>query len=279
MATPIALVHSLASRTFGVVGFGRARSCAACSRFAPACSSSILLSPPSLPQTKQMFNAATFAKMKVGAVFINVTRGDLADSDALLAALESGHLGSAALDLFDPEPIPPGIRFGNCRTSSLPRTSRGPARRRSRNSAPPPPNSRSKPCAASRSPTSSTHERAPSRASRSRGAPPQSRVARAPARLRHLYRRVSRPRECRLRQTSHGGRPQVFRARFRTRHRRVFHRLSAARDPRRAARRAVERAEMVRADSSHLGLHLGAHRVRANADAVLQSALFSRQAR
>lgn len=136
MATPIALVHSLASLTVGVVGFGRIgrevvrRLLAFRARvlvFDPAVAAaditatgaqvasldelftqSDIITPhcPSLPQTKQMFNAAAFAKMKPGAVFINVTRGDLADSDALLAALQSGHLGSAALDVFDPEPIP-----------------------------------------------------------------------------------------------------------------------------------------------------------------------------
>jgi D-3-phosphoglycerate dehydrogenase len=63
---------------------------------------------PSLPSTRRMFNAAAFAGMKRGSVFINVGRGDLADSAALTAALESGHLGGAALDVFDPEPIPSG---------------------------------------------------------------------------------------------------------------------------------------------------------------------------
>jgi D-3-phosphoglycerate dehydrogenase len=63
---------------------------------------------PSTPQTRRLLNRETFAKVKPGAIFINVSRGDLADPDALTAALQSGHLGAAALDVFDPEPIPVG---------------------------------------------------------------------------------------------------------------------------------------------------------------------------
>ena len=63
---------------------------------------------PSTPQTRRLMNRETFAKLKPGAIFINVSRGDLADPDALTAALQSGHLGAAALDVFDPEPIPVG---------------------------------------------------------------------------------------------------------------------------------------------------------------------------
>lgn len=61
---------------------------------------------PSIPSTKGMFNASAFASMKNGAVFINVGRGDLADSAALVDALQRGKLSGAALDVFDPEPIP-----------------------------------------------------------------------------------------------------------------------------------------------------------------------------
>jgi len=63
---------------------------------------------PSTPQTRKMMNRETFAKLKPGAIFINVSRGDLADPDALTAVLQNGHLGAAALDVFDPEPIPAG---------------------------------------------------------------------------------------------------------------------------------------------------------------------------
>jgi D-3-phosphoglycerate dehydrogenase len=63
---------------------------------------------PSTPQTRKLMNRDTFAKLKPGAIFINVGRGDLVDTPALTAALESGHLGASALDVFDPEPIPAG---------------------------------------------------------------------------------------------------------------------------------------------------------------------------
>jgi D-3-phosphoglycerate dehydrogenase / 2-oxoglutarate reductase len=61
---------------------------------------------PSTAQTRKLMNSDAFAKLKPGAIFINIGRGDLVDTPALTAALESGHLGAAALDVFDPEPIP-----------------------------------------------------------------------------------------------------------------------------------------------------------------------------
>jgi D-3-phosphoglycerate dehydrogenase len=66
----------------------------------------ITLHCPSTPNTRRMFSKATFEKMKKGALFINVSRGDLVDSTALVGALQNGKLAGAALDVFDPEPIP-----------------------------------------------------------------------------------------------------------------------------------------------------------------------------
>ncbi len=51
-------------------------------------------------------NAARLAQMKPGAVFYNIGRGTTVDQDELLAALRSGHLASAWLDVTDPEPLP-----------------------------------------------------------------------------------------------------------------------------------------------------------------------------
>ncbi|HEY0982464.1 MULTISPECIES: C-terminal binding protein [unclassified Schlesneria] len=66
----------------------------------------ITLHCPSLAQTRGMINRESLAKTKRGVILINLSRGDLVDSDALVAALESGQVGAAALDVFAPEPIP-----------------------------------------------------------------------------------------------------------------------------------------------------------------------------
>jgi len=60
---------------------------------------------PLSQETKHLFNASTFKKMKSSAIFINVSRGQIVDEEALYKALESGEIAAAGLDVFKDEPI------------------------------------------------------------------------------------------------------------------------------------------------------------------------------
>lgn len=61
---------------------------------------------PLTPQTAGILNAATFAKLPHGASLVHMGRGGHLDQDALLAALDSGQLSSAFMDVTQPEPLP-----------------------------------------------------------------------------------------------------------------------------------------------------------------------------
>jgi phosphoglycerate dehydrogenase-like enzyme len=66
----------------------------------------VVLTVPHTPQTERMMNRERFARMKRGAVFINIGRGMTTVLDDLVAALRSGQVGGAALDVFEQEPLP-----------------------------------------------------------------------------------------------------------------------------------------------------------------------------
>ncbi|WP_298575710.1 phosphoglycerate dehydrogenase [uncultured Luteimonas sp.] len=71
----------------------------------------VTLHVPETPATQMMFGAAQIARMKPGAHLINASRGTVVDIDALAAALESGHVGGAAVDVFPVEPKGNGEAF------------------------------------------------------------------------------------------------------------------------------------------------------------------------
>jgi D-3-phosphoglycerate dehydrogenase len=68
----------------------------------------VTLHCPSLPETKGLINNQSLATDRAGLLLVNLSRGDLVEPDALVAALDSGHVAGAALDVFAPEPIPAG---------------------------------------------------------------------------------------------------------------------------------------------------------------------------
>ncbi len=67
----------------------------------------IVLAVPSTPETHRLINAERLRMVKPGALLVNIARGDVVDETALLAALRSGPLGGAALDVTAQEPLPP----------------------------------------------------------------------------------------------------------------------------------------------------------------------------
>ena len=71
-----------------------------------ATSDAVSLHVASSDETRGMIGREQLARMKRGAILVNGSRGDVVDTDALVGALRSGHLGAAGLDVFDPEPLP-----------------------------------------------------------------------------------------------------------------------------------------------------------------------------
>jgi phosphoglycerate dehydrogenase-like enzyme len=90
----------------------------------------LVVAAPATAETHHMLDAAAFDVVKPGVHLVNVARGTLVDQDALIAALDSGRVAAATLDVADPEPLPaghplythPGVRLSSHVSWSSPET-------------------------------------------------------------------------------------------------------------------------------------------------------------
>ncbi len=67
----------------------------------------VVIAVPLTPQTTHLFDAAAFSAMKSDAFLINIARGEVCNEQDLIQALQEKRIGGAALDVHDPEPLPP----------------------------------------------------------------------------------------------------------------------------------------------------------------------------
>ena len=105
-------------------GFTLVGAAADLDRFLPE-SDFVVICCPWTPETTRLFDASRFAAMKPGSVLVNIGRGEIVDEDALLAALEGGHLRGAALDVYvgEFEHMPPGRLWADPRVIITPHVS------------------------------------------------------------------------------------------------------------------------------------------------------------
>jgi (S)-sulfolactate dehydrogenase len=68
----------------------------------------VTLHLPLAPETRGLFSRERLARMRRGALLVNTARGGIVDEAALAALVKSGHLGGAAIDVFEREPLPAG---------------------------------------------------------------------------------------------------------------------------------------------------------------------------
>ncbi|CAM3650129.1 hydroxyacid dehydrogenase [Polynucleobacter antarcticus] len=68
---------------------------------------------PYTAESKNMIDTKSIAQMKSGAILINAARGGIVDDDALIEALHNGHLGGAAIDVFENEPLQKSAKYSN----------------------------------------------------------------------------------------------------------------------------------------------------------------------
>jgi D-3-phosphoglycerate dehydrogenase / 2-oxoglutarate reductase len=76
-------------------------------------SDAVIVLLPLSPETRHIFDARAFARMKRDSLLINVSRGPLVHNEDLIAALDAGRIGAAALDVVDGEPNPPAQVTGH----------------------------------------------------------------------------------------------------------------------------------------------------------------------